>query len=240
MKRLRLSFCLALSVSAFARADIVVSDSEFAPSDWTVTVIHATNGANGSATQATTGGNPGAFRDLMHTMPSPSGLWLFHRFHASTYDPAVQGAIATLDYSEDQRMLGAGVVATRPALLQDGVVYSTPGGIVSGVSWVTYSEQGLTHLQFANLVPAGDGMSPGTQHPDFSGNGSPIQFGFIRANTHFGPPSPLVLEHGIDSWTFTCFSETPVPAVSQWGLVTMSILTLVAGTLIARNRRLSI
>ncbi len=114
----------------------IISDSAFADADWSATVLLTTNGATDTAAQVTTGGNPGAFRFMTHTMPPAVGsgplqktqIWVFHEYLPTSYDPAAQGAIASLDYAEDRIQEAPpfpnAMIAGRPALMQGSEVYS--------------------------------------------------------------------------------------------------------------------
>ena len=57
-----------------------LSDTAFDTADWSTTVIKANNNSSEGVLQETTGGNPGAFRKMDHTMPggrSDTFLWVF-------------------------------------------------------------------------------------------------------------------------------------------------------------------
>lgn len=113
---------------------LVFSDTEFLDSDWSITTVFSNNGATNTAAQAVGGGNGGAYRHMTHFMPSGPGntsLFLFHRYASGIYDPGASGAIATIDYSEDQLQLAqpfpGAAIGARLAIEQGGVVYAGPG-----------------------------------------------------------------------------------------------------------------
>ena len=74
---------------------VTVSDDQFNDADWFATVYAVSGGATQTVAQHATGGNPGAFRYMTHTMPAPGGVYIFHRYVADAYDPSAQGAITS-------------------------------------------------------------------------------------------------------------------------------------------------
>jgi hypothetical protein len=204
---------------------ILILDDEFEPQAWAVTA-EATGGATYTVTQQLTGGAVSApFRFMAHRIPPvPAGLYslaVTHVYTGYTYDPAVQGAITSFDYSEFGRILSfpwpEAFSTTRPVVVQDGVVYSTPQFIrfiaVSGThAWESKSLTGLTAADFS--PPGG----PENVHPDFSISGGPLQFGFIRLNTRSTTLPPgipadqdLVIEQGVDHWQLIVYHEVVDP-----------------------------
>jgi hypothetical protein len=199
---------------------IYVEDDEFLPGDWTVTA-EVTGGASYTVTRQLSGGfGSPAFRHMSHRIPPvESGLATIavtHIYTAVTYDPSVQGAITLLNYREAGIILSfpwaEAFSTTRPVVMQDGTVYSTPQFVRfiaenSSHDWETKYLIGLTADDFSPLG------GPETEHPDFSTSGEPIQFGFIRLNSRSStlPPVPsdqdLVIDQGVDDWQVTLYSE---------------------------------
>jgi hypothetical protein len=149
------------------------------------------------------GGNPGAFRFLRDTIPAEGALFARHQYIARQYNPATEGAIDSIDYSEDRVMFGRpfpqATVHSYFLLVQNGIVYTVP--IVSGLGefnntdWQTAARTGLRASDFARA----DG---GGGNPDFGSTGAPIVFGYVRGND---PETfdDFVWDHGIDNWTVT-------------------------------------
>ena len=113
-------------------------------------------------------------------------------------DPGTQGGIESIDYSEDSIMLvGFGdAQTTNPALMQDGAFFYSEVGLFSNQSsWTTQTGIGLTQLDFFkhDSIPL--------EHPDFSANGSPITFGFVRSNGTAGVG--YTKDAGIDNCSMT-------------------------------------
>jgi hypothetical protein len=215
-RRVLLLGAFALALAGDARAvPLVFEDGVFADSDWNVTSFVFGTGGSVAASQVASGGNPAEYRQIVDTvaLPAPgafSAVWAFHRHVPSIYDPAASGAIEQIDYSEDARALpgasGDGQ-ATGPALRQGGHVYVV-GGLVttSGQDWHAIARAGLGAQDF---VLVADDLVDGSQHPDFSVSGGPLELGFVRANsTSVGGTSGYVLGAAIDNWRMVI---TPVP-----------------------------
>jgi hypothetical protein len=185
-----------------ARADVSFFDGTFDPADWTIqSAAQVGNGGTTSATQQQTGGDPDQFRQISQTVnpiPEAGGSSTTYNFHlnlTATYDPA-NGAIESIDYSEDAILIsgfGDGQ-ALGPAILQGGQIYIRANQVSPDFAWTDKDFPGLGEGSFALF---GDG----TQHPDFSEQGDPIQFGFVRANSTLGNGYTII--GGIDNWSYT-------------------------------------
>ncbi len=81
------------------------SDSEFNAADWEVVTKTLGSGGSTSASQKSAGGNPGAYREVIIEVKvdgeEASKVFGFHRKIGATYNPAVQGPIHLIEYSED-------------------------------------------------------------------------------------------------------------------------------------------
>ncbi len=191
-------------------ATVTYSDTEFAPTDWDVTIFWVLGGGGEvDAWQATSGGHPGAYRqiyDLVYDAPPYAAVAGFHRHIESTYDPAL-GAILSIDYAEDAIMLvgGGQGQGAGPALRQDGEVYVTDAFITPQTWWTYHELAGLTAADFHRRdLPSA--------HPDFSPAGGVLEFGFARQNSTYS--GGYVILGGIDNWTMTLHTETPVATES--------------------------
>lgn len=167
---------------------------------WTAATTSATNGAEADATTGA-GGNPGSFRDMKHTLPgtsdgegNPTRIVVVHTFTGAGWDPATDGPIDRLVWSEDQIMLDppfdGAAVGTLAVVMQGGETFTASvneGNAFTNTTWQTVSVE-LRASDFS-----GDG-------PDFSENGAPITFGILRSNTHRGS-GEIVVRHGLDNWT---------------------------------------
>ncbi|MFN8457639.1 MAG: Ig-like domain-containing protein [Anaerolineae bacterium] len=204
-------------------APVVFSNRDFDPPNWTVQVVAVGNPLPSSLTERRTlDGNPGNFRFTRDTFPA-AGLSSYHTITtlhkydvdplAGTYDPAVRGPIGHIDYQVDQILLRATpanrahTVYTYLLIFQDGIIYQGGQTIVDSPTWQTDTVTGLQAGDFHELNNPTSG-----RHPDFSAQGSPLQFGYARdQGQRFSapmPPSPedLVTEHGLDNWQVIVWS----------------------------------
>ena len=218
---------LAALTSMHAMAQTaVVSDSTFLNTDWTLSQFFVGNAGTVTAVQDLAVGNPAPSRivtDSVGAGPSATtesvvlGASIYTPF---TYNPAVSGAIASLNYTEDAACtsgcFGQGQ-STGPAVLQGGNVYilcciSVITG--PGLTFANHALTGLTAADFGlvSLTTAG-GTSDSTQHPNFSASGAPLQFGFFRANGSSNGGAAYTLAAAIDNWQVSIFAAAP-PASS--------------------------
>lgn len=183
---------------------ITFSDSTFHDSDWELIPWMNGNGRTVGAKQEIAGGNPGRFLSIFNrannaSQDGNSNIFGFHLRRGATYNPKIQGAIAAINYSEDSILIssfGEGH-ATGPALRQNGKFYFTTSKnrlIIPHNSW--------THGEKLNLH-AHDFRTPENpnEHPDFSANGSIIEFGFFRANT--ATSDGYGISAGITNWSIS-------------------------------------
>lgn len=199
-------------------ASVVIADSTFASSDWFSAATGFTSGAGsgftfGSVTVAS-GGNPGAYRSITHTLTAPTsggvtGVTVYNTYAAvgGVFDPATSGPIQSLTYSEDRRPLNAEPADGRTFiyLIQDNVRYEYDLPPVPAAGWQSRSFPNLTAADFA-------GSGAPSQLPDFSAQGGPITFGFGHSySRNFG-----AFESGhdyavdIDNWRWEIFTGTVV------------------------------
>jgi len=166
--------------SASAGNTVVISDSNFANSDWTLT-----NFGNRVATAAQTpAGFVGTGREVSHPLNGSSNVLVFHKFNTAAGEiKPDNGAITSLDFAIRSTFISG--VGTNGhglgfALEQSGIAYRTasaPTGI--SASWTLRNTTALTASDFTRY----DGQ-PG--NPDFSTSGAPIRFGFRTGNLNAG------------------------------------------------------
>jgi hypothetical protein len=216
---------LTLSILAFAsistNADnslqTVFSDSEFNSADWFYE-IGALGGGAGFSTQELSGGNPGAYRLINLSMTAGTGGVGLHAFKSSAvYDPSIQGAIASVAFSEDLRMVSGSVpgMSSGSVLLQNGLRYYRWCWETDSVSWTTRIAEGTGAPNYLLDGLQDNGTNP--LRPDFSENGAPITFGYFR-NIQGIAGTDFFMTSGIDNWTTTVVA-VPEPAV--WQLVVL-------------------
>ena len=191
---------------------VIFSDQVFNDVDWSLTVQDLDNGGTVVASQQSSGGNPGEYRQIVNSLfptstpGESSGVWGFHIKTSAVYNPSTDGEISSLDYFEDSIMFppvfGDGQ-ASGAALMQNGnFYYSIPLLTTSQSGWTSQSLLSLTALNFFNLLDS-------TDKPDFSSSGGAITLGFFRANTTRG--TGYVTDNGIDNWSIAIHTPSPNP-----------------------------
>ena len=187
---------------------ILIQDGTFVPGDWTVAGIStpAVNGPSHSEQQSSTGGNPGDYRRMAFTMPPGVGeLTLFHEYQGAAYDPASQGAIYLVDFTQDCLAL-PGTLGVGPQILmmQNGRRYAAGGPTLCGAS--TWSNTTLIPGTFAatdfGLID-GPACAAGEACPNFGADGLPIRFGFFDSHRGSAGFAGGVGAFGIDNWKVT-------------------------------------
>jgi len=198
----------ALSAKA---ATFTYSDSTFKNDEWELTTYNYVLGGTVSATQIGSGGIGGEFRRIVNTVNQTVGsqnstIVGFHIWNGETYSPKTQGAITSVDYSENSIMFygsgqgqGAGL-----ALKQNGNLYWGSYFITPERSWTRKTLTNLVESDFRLI-------SDRSKHPDFSENGADIQWGFARGNTSLNTSrnSGYTIVGGIDNWSVTITTEDP-------------------------------
>jgi hypothetical protein len=181
-----------------------IKDGDFA-SGWQFVAVQTANGGSFDAT-ITGGGIPGN-QLITHTHIN-GGCGAIFGFGFRTdriWDPATQGPIVRLDYSEDARLVNGfgGGQAIGPAIRQGGNYYRLPGSATgTNTNWFTLSLGSLSASQFIKVNPfaACNNDSDPSSHPDFSANGFPIEFGFVRANSQIDPFGAYDITAAIDNF----------------------------------------
>jgi hypothetical protein len=194
-----------------------ISDEEFDPGEWSVTV-EATGEASHTVHQEIAGGNPGAFRSMLHALPPvPPGelaeIAVTHLYLADSYNPYIQGAIDYIIYQEDNILLNLpwpeAFSTTQVVVEQDGHLFRTNTTDLRFIANTTWETSQLFFLDAEDFFAA-DGSG---DHPDFSSAGGVIRFGYTRHNSRTNtlpavdPNTDLVIEHGIDNWQVQIRSE---------------------------------
>jgi hypothetical protein len=190
---------------------IVFEDSEFALADWAVAAISepATNGPTHVEEQATSGGNPGAYRKTTITMPpGPTRLLVFDTLQSASYDPAAQGAVYRITFTQDYIAL-PGALGVLPALLieQDGRRYMANGFMSLGT--LTWNAAAFPAVFDASAFYRVDGpaCAAGESCPDFSASGQPIHFGFANSNQGLAGFAGVSGGFGVDNWKVTVWRK---------------------------------
>lgn len=191
-----------LAMATVAAAGVItISDSDFDDADWTEIVTSLVGGGSShSEGQVLSGGNPGAYRTMAHTLGggSPSRVAVMHIYTAQGYDPSTFDSFDGLTFYQDRiKTSGSGAIGSAFGIMQDGSLWILPSDSFSNTGWATVSQ---------STTDPSDFLGSGT--PDFSPGGSPIYFGYFRDNTSSGS---VTLVHGVDNWSVD-ITATPEPA----------------------------
>jgi RHS repeat-associated protein len=186
--------------SSSSKVGAVVFDGTFNDADWTQSIVQyipnptlpiPPDGI--TAGQRLTGGNPGQYRFMNHAWGGDNPTAVSHTYEPFTYNPATQGAIISLDYSEDNITNSFnGIVGGGINLRQNGDNFYYQFESLNNQQWQTRTALSIKATDFF----AADGQHPG-KIPDFSLTGAPIQFGYVRSNTI---PNFQSIDHSIDNW----------------------------------------
>ena len=193
-------------------APVIYSDGEFLDTDWTIAadLQPPLNGPTHTESRQTSGGNPGAYRAQTIDLPlAPSSARIYSLATKATYDPAVEGAIRSLDFAED--CLESPGKPVQPLLEQAGRRYTATSDFttfcVSG-SWESERRPSLEVGQF-QLV-AGPACSAGESCPDFSAAGAPLSFGysaFVSLSSASPPGATAHYAFAVDNWQVTVWKR---------------------------------
>lgn len=215
----------SIGFAAEASADVTFSDTEFVNADWGFETATIAPGGSSAGIQ-TGGGNPGNARQLTNSVNSGGTVFGFSRYGTTVgtrYEPALQGAISSVDWTIDSRWLsgiGGQGHSIGLGVKQGTVVYVADFEITgSSGNWNTHGAISLTAADFAPLI-AGPAV-------DFSSSGAPLRFGFIVGNSSTaGAYTNAVL---YDNFGFTVHS-VPTPG-------TMGLAAIAAAAGLRRRRR---
>ncbi len=173
------------------------------------------NTSNGSAARVSTGGNTGAYFQVVHTFTTGDTIWTGGIKNDYSYNPSVDGAIATLAVTSDVRQIANdGSSAWQLVVEQAGQrYYSYPWDSFSGGSWLSVTASNLSATDFDTNPWVGySGISPTGNNPDFGSTGAPIQFGFMFGNRIIGNGT-LTNTLGLDNFSVSV-ATVPIPATA--------------------------
>jgi hypothetical protein len=167
---------------------------------WSANVFQIDGTASHTEGQQASGGNPGGYRRMSHTVGPPAGtsgasyIWVEHLYSGGSYDPSTSGEVCDVVYSEDQIDFSLPTQVMWGLIIEQGgqrfLARPTPQ-----FNFAVWTPQGPYTLRASDFSPA-----PG---PDFSASGGAMTFGYFRANsTSINPTSTNTIEHGIDNWRF--------------------------------------
>jgi hypothetical protein len=196
------------------------TDSTFNNADWSTVILPVSTAGSTSTTTQVSGGNPSPSRTTTNniTIPTSSSIGqiiVAHTQIASSYDPAVQGAIVKLSYAYDLIQYNppvGGAVGFSVLIFQNNTYYrSTPIDSIFSGSWQTFSNSNLTAASFIKV------SGPSTNiNPDFSCTGARIQFGYVTANSNNNAVTRI---GGIDNWKVTIEEKKPCGGTTGCGTI---------------------
>jgi hypothetical protein len=163
---------LAATTTAQGQQTFSASDSTFAPSAWTVTVLGASGSKAGSASQVVDGFATGTNAWLSSLNPGGIDAWTVSIYENFFYDPSLNpGTPSGVTVSFDSRWTAVNWSRVGPAMRQGSTVWAGYQPLNSS-NWTTFSFSGW------DAMIAGTGLPT----PDFSSTAAPIYFGFYQRN----------------------------------------------------------
>ena len=156
-----------------AKAGIVTfTDGTFNPANYSEMVFTTSPSDTVSFTQCSTCGNPGQALQILMTLPAAGDFGAVGFINNTfAYNPATQGAIATIAASVDKNLILNQPIFNntfRPLIEQDGLFYlaAIPGPLTTG--YHTISQAGLTASTFTQFDFSTGTFGSG--HPNFAGD----------------------------------------------------------------------
>src|SRR5947209_6549079 len=151
------SFALA---AAAQTSPVILQDPGFASPGWQQlpTVVRG-GGGSSTVTKSASGGNPGGFYQVDMTLndgsrSNPSTVANVFINSNASYNPGVNGAITSIDYSEDDITFGVASQSQSggPALRQNGKLFVLPNwsGPVTN-TWKTQTKSGIRPADLSQL-----------------------------------------------------------------------------------------
>lgn len=239
----RRSFFLATALTAAAGAAqatvVTFFDGDLVGANWTIFTMMSGNGGTTTSTLVTTDGNPPNCRqidDVINGAPGPtqrSTVWAIHLRNGATYNPATQGSIGHICYTEwVKRITAAGdVQSVGPAIRQGGTVFVASIGNAQSVPWAPRIAA-VTQADFIAIDPTDlvDGLNQAS-HPNFATTGGVIELGFYHGNsTGLGNPAYSTMAF-VDNWTLTIVPGPVCPAdLNGDGVVSAADLAIILGS----------
>ncbi len=180
---------------------VVAADTEFPAGSWSLL-------SGGSPIDQMISPFGSQFTSMYETVAAAQQNFVSVRyvvFDAGTYDPAVSGPLAQVDYSfdgQDRTGFPGIFLNVQLVLVQGGIVYTPTGTFFSGSlsqqpsqPWKTTAQSHLTAADFGVNVPP--------FHPDFSASGAPIKFGYRAqaGNANPNSTSRLLVTFALDNYS---------------------------------------
>lgn len=190
------------------KAPCYAGDKIFANANWQASKIKDTTNGTGATfpnSQVSTGGNLAEYRRVTHTF-GEGAIVVAHLNSQAVYDPASQGALASVSYSYDLRYIegpAGGAVGYQLLVFQNNTYYGGPMNEIYSNAWLAFTGLALDYTKFNKIFGAGPAK------PDFSCSGAPITFGYLSANSHTTPNATQTKTSGLDNWCVTLIKAPP-------------------------------
>lgn len=223
---------LVLCPSLVQAVPVAFSDGVFAPSAWSASTITNANGVGSvtTETQFLAGGNPGEYRRIelnLNAIAPGGGVFSLNFNNGAFYDPATQGAVTAINYSEDARNFqpaaGGDIQGGGLLIVQSGSIFiqRTPIFVVPNPAFTDWASQSASLLasDLWELSPTGL-LDPST-NPDFSASGGVMQLGFWRGGSSGNFVGTDFRDAGIDNWRVVI-----VPAPAGVGVLAVGSLSM--------------
>lgn len=189
------------------------SDNYFANSDWTKQSFTYNTKFTTAISRRTDGNVGGCIRlELGINNYDKTPLSLYHRgFNTALYNSAIwdpsSAPIGSIDAEFDTRWSGDQIPWRHLILKQDGIFFINGGVIADTFLWVPdgYQQTNLIASDFHEIDPVT--LAPTyTSYPDFTSQGSSIQFGFGQWGD-WNNPNATALEGivDVDNWLVTLY-----------------------------------
>ncbi len=206
-------------------AGVVFADGDFADADWSTSanIQPPDLPSTYAVSRVADGGDPGAFRKVVHDVLESGNVKVFHERLSATYDPGSQGEIHAIDFTIDCLLITRSAQADTLLLISQGdrryaafVMFNTSASGSCGgdppplnARWYTAPRPSVLRENFQQVD--GPACGVGEDCPDFSAHAAPLRFGMMTNAYVNGqrPPTPVNFhfEHGIDNWKVTVWRK---------------------------------
>ena len=200
--------------AARAGAQVTFFDGDFAESGWEHSILWSRGAVTlGPMRREASGGNPGAYQRGEHTSDGPwATIYDGHLYlDGGSYDPAVHGAIDTIDVEYDYIDFLPGGTQNGILLRQDGRSFIRAVDSSGHSAWTRVALTGLTGGDPNWSETTAGGVVSGA--PDLSATAAPIVVGYYTFNWSLSQGFFIQREWGIDNFTVTMNPQSlPCPA----------------------------
>ena len=239
-----LAICVAVtSISSYADTTINFSDANLLTTDYEVKVFNNLP-ATDSYVIATkpSGGNPDFWLSIDATMSAnsdPNALLAAGFINNSwKYNPQTQGLISKIEFSMDRYISTITEDASENAILlvrQDDVYFfQTLQGTPTAAVWITISAQTVPLVQDWRSFNFTSGLITGGVHPNFTSNGSQLEFGVALS----AQPNNRLISGSLGADNIR-ISISAVPEPGTFILCILGVVAIVPLTKSSRSSELS-